>query len=149
MWAVVPSSCARFLQWFFLRLWGWIGNTFPTMTDHIDIKESGNLLEVAITGKLTREFYQAFAPRVDSLIQAHGRIRILVVMHDFHGWTLGALWEDMKFDCAHWKDIERLAIVGESKWEQGMATFCKPFTKATIQYFDQSKLADARQWIVS
>jgi hypothetical protein len=25
------------------------------------------------------------------------------------------MWEDMKFDLAHWKDIERLAIVGESK----------------------------------
>ena len=119
------------------------------MTDQIEITESGKLLEVRITGKLTREFYEAFAPRVDALIRQHGAIRILVEMHDFHGWTLGALWEDMKFDCAHWKDIERLAIVGESKWEQGMVAFCKPFTKATIQYFDHAKLADARQWIAA
>ena len=119
------------------------------MTDQIEITESGKFLEVKVTGKLTREFYQAFAPRVDALIRQNGKIRILMVMHDFHGWTLGALWEDMKFDCAHWKDIERLAIVGEWKWEQGMASFCKPFTKASIQYFDHSKLADARQWIAA
>ncbi|MBN8248928.1 MAG: STAS/SEC14 domain-containing protein [Verrucomicrobia bacterium] len=119
------------------------------MTAAIEITESGNLLEVQVTGKLTREFYQDLAPRVDALIRQHGRIRVLLVMHDFHGWTLGAMWEDMKFDLAHWKDIERLALVGESKWEQGMATFCKPFTKASIQYFDHSKLEDARRWITA
>ena len=69
-------------------------------------------------------------------------------MHDFHGWTAGALWEDIKFDMHHWKDIERLALVGETKWEAGMAAFCKPFTKATVRYFDQSQMEEARKWIV-
>jgi hypothetical protein len=55
----------------------------------------------------------------------------------------------MKFDFQHWKDIERLAIVGESKWEAGMAVFCKPFTAAKIQYFDVAKLEDAKTWIES
>jgi hypothetical protein len=77
----------------------------------------------------------------------HGKIRILFEMHNFHGWTAGAMWEDLKFDFKHWKDIERLAIVGESKWQQGMAVFCKPFTSATIQYFDHAKLADAKAWL--
>ena len=54
------------------------------------------------------------------------------------------LWEDLKFDFKHWKDIERLAIVGESKWEAGMAVFCKPFTAAKIQYFDHTKLDEAK-----
>ena len=44
---------------------------------------------------------------------------------------------------------ERLAIVGESKWEAGMAVFCKPFTAARIQYFDLAKLDDAKSWIES
>jgi hypothetical protein len=68
-------------------------------------------------------------------------------MHEFHGWTAGALWEDIKFDFKHWKDIEKLAIVGESKWEAGMAIFCKPFTRAKVQYFDQSQMKDAVTWI--
>jgi len=38
-------------------------------------------------------------------------------------------------------------MVGEKKWQQGMATFCKPFTKATIQYFDHAKAANARLWL--
>jgi len=55
--------------------------------------------------------------------------------------------EDTKFAINHFADIERLAIVGEKKWQQGMATFCKPFTKATIRYFDHPDAAEARRWL--
>jgi hypothetical protein len=72
---------------------------------------------------------------------------MLVQMHEFHGWELGALWEDVKFDAKHFTDIERLALVGESKWEAGMAAFCRPFTTASIKYFDHSKEAEAETWI--
>lgn len=119
------------------------------MDDAIEIHAAGNVLEVLVTGKLTKEFYEAFRPAVEEIIQQHGKVRILLQMHDFHGWTAGALWEDIKFDFKHWHDIERLAMVGQSKWEQGMAAFCKPFTTAKIKYFDESKLDEARAWIAS
>ncbi|MEX2169569.1 MAG: STAS/SEC14 domain-containing protein [Pirellulales bacterium] len=32
-------------------------------------------------------------------------------------------------------------------WEQGMATFCKPFTTAKFKYFDHTQLTDATQWL--
>ena len=38
-------------------------------------------------------------------------------------------------------------MVGDSKWEAGMAAFCKPFTKAKIQYFDAARLDEAAEWI--
>ncbi len=65
----------------------------------------------------------------------------------FHGWDAGALWEDTKFAVNHFADIEKLAMVGEKRWQQGMATFCKPFTKATIRYFDHADAAEARKWL--
>ena len=60
---------------------------------------------------------------------------------------MGALWEDMKFDIKHFADIEQLALVGERKWQEGMAIFCKPFTGATIRYFDQHEFDQAEEWI--
>ena len=54
-------------------------------------------------------------------------------MTGFHGWEAGALWDDIKFDLKHFAHIERLAMVGERKWQHGMATFCQPFTTATIR----------------
>ena len=113
----------------------------------IEINATGNVLEVNATGKLTKENYEELGPAIDAQIQEHGKLRVLFAMHDFHGWTAGAMWEDIKFDFKHWRDIERLAIVGESKWEEGMATFCKPFTSAKIQYFDSSRIEEARSWV--
>jgi SpoIIAA-like len=117
------------------------------MTDAIELVATDNLLEVRLTGKLTKEFYEKLAPAVEKLIAEHGKLRILMIMQDFHGWTAGALWEDVKFEFKHWRDIEKLAMVGETKWENGMATFCKPFTKAKIRYFDHTQLEEARKWI--
>jgi hypothetical protein len=119
------------------------------MSDALDIVGTGKLLHVKVTGKLTTDSYEAFAPLVDQLIAEHGKLQILFEMHDFHGWTAGAMWEDIKFDFKHWKHIERLAIVGESKWEHGMAVFCKPFTSAKIQYFDHTKLEEAKSWLLA
>ena len=70
-------------------------------------------------------------------------------MFDFHGWNAGALWDDLKFDLKHFSDIERLAIVGDKAWEKGMSVFCRPFTTATIRYFDRSAIEDARQWVAA
>ena len=117
------------------------------MINEIEVLTTDRLLEVHLTGKLTKEFYEDFVPKVEEQIAQHGKLRILLIMHDFHGWTAGALWEDLKFDMKHWKDIERLAMVGESKWQHGMSVFCKPFTKATVRYFDQAEIDEARQWI--
>lgn len=109
--------------------------------------EESNLIEIQLTGKLAREDYTHFVPLVDQQIEKHGRIRILMVMHDFHGWKLGAAWDDMKFCLKHFSDIEMLAMVGEKRWEQGMSLFCKPFTKAKIRYFDHKDEKSAREWV--
>ncbi len=115
--------------------------------DSLETIAVGRALEVHVTGKLTKESYERLVPAVDGQIKQYGKLHILFVMQDFHGWTAGAMWEDLKFDLKHWKDIERLAIVGEKKWEQGMASFCKPFTKAQIRYFDIAQIEDARKWV--
>ncbi len=117
------------------------------MDKEIDITVVGKVMEVDVTGKLTKKDYEQFVPATDKLIKEHGKVRILFVMHDFHGWSAGALWEDLKFDLKHFTHIERLGIVGESKWEHGMAIFCRPFTTAKMRYFDSAQLDGAREWI--
>jgi len=119
------------------------------MAKGLEVIDSGKLLHVKVTGKLEKEDYATFAPLTDRLIQEHGKLRILFQMEDFHGWTAGAAWEDIKYDFKHWSDIERLAFVGESQWQHGLAVFCKPFTSATIRYFDRSQLEQAREWVTA
>jgi hypothetical protein len=112
-------------------------------------KEGGRIPEASLTGKLVKEDYDTFVPAVDRALEQHGKIRILVGMHDFHGWTASAMWEDTKFGLRHFNDIERLAMVGETKWQHGMAIFCKPFTTAEVGYFEYDQLDAARTWIAA
>lgn len=107
----------------------------------------GRYLEVFLRGKLERSDYATFVPEFESLMRQHGKLRLLVVLDDFHGWTAGALWEDVKFDAKHFRDIGRLAIVGEKTWHEAMAQFCKPFTTAVVKYFHQFEVDDARAWL--
>jgi len=118
------------------------------MPIHLVEEYGGTLLGVHVSGKLTREDYEQFVPEFERLVRQHGKLSVLFDMVGFHGWEAGALWEDTKFAIKHFADIERLAMVGETRWQHGMATFCKPFTKATIRYFEHADAAEARKWLV-
>ena len=73
---------------------------------------------------------------------------MLVIFHDFVGLEARALWDEMKFDTNHCRDVERCAIVGETAWEAWSTKLAKPlFPKGMINYFDSDRLADAWQWI--
>jgi len=117
------------------------------MPIQLNQEDGGKILVVHVSGKLTKADYEQLAPEFARLVQQHGKLRLLFEMTSFHGWEAGALWEDIKFDVKHYADIERLAMIGDKKWERGMASFCKPFTKATIRYFDHAESAEARKWL--
>jgi len=110
-------------------------------------KNDGNVLEAKVSCKLTHEDYEHFVPKCEEMFKQHGKIRVLFEMMDFHGWETAALWDDIKFDVKHFSDVERIAMVGEKKWEKGMTVFCGPFTKAKVRYFDRAKVGEARAWI--
>ena len=117
------------------------------MSIEMNETEGGRVLEVRLAGKLVKEDYEQFVPAAERLVNAHGQIRLLVEMHDFHGWSAAALWQDLKFDMKHFRDIERPAVVGEKRWHHGAAVFCRPFTTTVISYFDAAQLAEARRWL--
>jgi hypothetical protein len=106
------------------------------------------MLEVKVSGKLSAEDYALLEPGVDKLIGDSGKIKILFIMQDFHGWDMGGVWDDIKFATKHWRDIEKIAMVGEDKWEKWMATICKPFTLSSIKYFEAGGEDAARSWLV-
>ena len=110
-------------------------------------QNEGKVLSVQVTGKLAKADYVYFTPEFERLVRLNGHMRVLFDMAGFEGWEASALWEDIKFDVKHFSAIERLAILGDKKWEHGMAMFCKPFTTAAIRYFDHTDAAEARKWL--
>ena len=117
------------------------------MPIQLDEENDGKVLVLHVSGKLVRADYERFVPEFERLVRQHGKLRLLFDMTDFHGWEGSAVWEDIKFDIKHFADIERLAMVGDRKWQHGVAMFFKPFTKATSRYFDRTDAAEARKWL--
>lgn len=115
----------------------------------IELKEErrGNILVIRVSGTLVKADYKHFVAEFERFLGQHGKLRVLFDMVDFHGWEPGAAWEDIKFDVKHFADIERLAMVGEKKWEHGLAILWKPFTEATTRYFDRTQAAEAKKWL--
>lgn len=116
-------------------------------TAHVDELVHGKVFEVDLHGKLSRQDFERIAPDTEALIERYGKIRLLVTMHDFEGWDLGALWEEIKWEARHFHHVERIAIVGDEGWHQKMARLCKSFTTAKIRYFNLRQLDAAYAWV--
>jgi hypothetical protein len=105
------------------------------------------VLGVRLSGRLHDEDHDRFVPMVDRATTEQGKVRLLVEFADFHGWSDHALWNDLNFAAEHSRDIERLAMVGATEWEDWMAKVAEPFTKAEIRRFGPEQTDMAREWI--
>ena len=113
----------------------------------LDEEAAGKIVTLTFKGKLSKDDYELFVPQLEGLMKPTEKIRLLVELRDFQGWTVGALWEDTKFAAKHFNDIVRLAIVGDKQWEKGIALFAKPFTAASVRYFDVNQMDEAQKWL--
>jgi hypothetical protein len=119
------------------------------MSLHIIENTGGSILELEASGKLAASDFQSLESTFQRLVKQYGKIRVLFIMRDFHGWEPVAFWDEVKFDLKHFGDIERLAMIGDKQWEKFLGVFGRPFTAAEIRYFDKSELAEARSWLES
>ncbi|MEO8060713.1 MAG: STAS/SEC14 domain-containing protein [Burkholderiales bacterium] len=117
------------------------------MSIQFNEENGGKILVVHVSGKLVKEDYASLVPEVDRLARERGKLRLLIDMADFHGWDAAAAWEDLKLGVKHFADIEKIAVIGETRWQHAMASFCKPFARAAVRYFDHGAAAEARRWL--
>lgn len=123
----------------------------PIACQELDVfkRPSAVVMTLKACGKLTKEDYEVFSAEFSRVSKAQEEVRLLILLEDFHGWTASALWEDVKFDAKHFNDVERIAIVGDSSWAEAVTFLYKPFTKATVRYFPDSEIENARGWIMT
>jgi len=111
----------------------------PVNADHI--------IAVRAEGVLTDADYQKFLPELEQLIEREGPISAYVDLQDFKRWEAKAAWEDLKFGLAHDVDFERIAVVGNSKWQQWMVKVSNIFFTADMRYFSAEEKQEAMDWL--
>jgi hypothetical protein len=106
-------------------------------------------IELVVTGKLTDQDYQLFIPVVEkALKEAKGlEVDLLVDMTAFKGWAeLSAMVDDAKFGIKHLNDFDKIAVVGNKKWEEVAIKTWDLLTKSKVKFFkDRDK---ALKWLL-
>lgn len=108
---------------------------------------SENVIATKASEKLTKTDYQKLLPILKDGLKKYEKIRWYFEMENFQGWQLRAFWEDVKFNIQHANDFEKIAMVGDKRWEKWMTDLMKPFTPAEIKFFELAEREKALTWI--
>ena len=112
----------------------------------IQPESRGDFLSVCAIGKLTDRDYRKFGPQLDRLVAEHGRVRALIDMTEFEGWTARAAWMDFILGIRHWNDFERCALIGDRSWERASAAAINALSESNIRFFTASQRREAWIW---
>lgn len=109
---------------------------------------SGKLLELKIRGMLTKVDHERIIQNAKEAIAREGKIRALVILEAFQGWKRGEGWGDVSFMMEQGQQIEKIAIVGDDRWQDDALAFtAKGFRPTAIEFFSVSRLEEARAWV--
>src|ERR1700737_3798391 len=100
-------------------------------------ESSGRLVALRVSGKLTKQDMVSVAPPLEEKIRENGKVDLFCDLTDLHGWSLGGVLGQPKFDAKHAKDFRRVAFIPGKPLHRFMASMLKPFTSAEIKCFQQ------------
>ena len=114
------------------------------MIKEIPINES-HIYAFEVSGKLVADDYLALKPRIERLLKKEKPISLLVKLDHFEGWTLKAMWEDIKLGFEHDEDFLRIAFVGSRLRDKILTEIGDLFLSAEIEHFENE--SDALKWL--
>jgi hypothetical protein len=113
---------------------------------------SGNILGFRIWGKLTEADYRdLLVPELERAMKEYPKIRVLLTLERFEGWTVGGAWEDLTL-AFKIPAIERMAIVVDETWDEWMTLLFQAFavlTRTDLKFFRQDRNQEAWDWIMA
>ena len=112
----------------------------------IDRRPDG-ILAIYADGQLTTDDYTQFVPRFEALAQGGPTPMRIELGQAFTGWSVPALWRDLKFDYRHGGQFGRTAVIGDKRWEKWGTQLTDPFFPGEMRFFERSRSDEAEQWL--
>ena len=112
-------------------------------------KDNRGIWVIRVSGALRKEEMDAAQAAFIKALGPHDDGKVLVMIaEDFCGWVGGEVWSDMTFFVEHGDRVEKIAIVGDPKWESRMLMFTGAgFRRAPVKYFTENQLSEAYAWL--
>jgi hypothetical protein len=116
------------------------------MAEFVESKDG--VVTVTLEGTLTQAALVRAQRAVGEIIRAEGKVRILVIARKFEGWERRGTWDDLSFQEEFDPSVEKMAIVGDKRWEDLALMFAaKDFRGFPIEYFGTDEIEKARSWL--
>ncbi len=106
-----------------------------------------DLVAVRVSGTLSAADVEAYRRLLEPVMQQYGTARLYFEMVDFHGWTPGGFAGNALFDLTHGAAFGNVAMVGDQKWQDWIATLVDPVKKGEVRYFNLADRDAALQWL--
>ena len=112
------------------------------------IEKGEDLITLKISGLLKRAEIVQMEKAAIEVMGSVGKIKIFIIAENFQGWDKKDNWEDVSFQAQYDRQIDKIAIVGEKRWQDLAEAFVgKGLRSMEIRYFTPSETAMARIWI--
>jgi len=108
-------------------------------------RSGGSTLGFKVSGDVTKADYAVLTPAVEKAVAQHGTVNVLLDLTDFHWEKVSAWGADLHFGHECHDKIDRMAIVGDKKWEKHLASLASPLYAKNSKYFDND--AEAWAWL--
>ena len=105
-------------------------------------------IELGMIGKLNHNDYQIFLPILKKALKEAKNLKVnmLVDMTNFKGWSLRAGLDDMIFGLKYRNAFDKLAIVGNKKYEEIAIKIFAPLMSGKIKFFKNYE--KAVKWLI-
>ena len=116
------------------------------MFQFIPVNEK-RIVAVKAIGKLSDDDLKTLTDMLDRQIAENGPLSLLIELENFHGWDPEAAWADFMYITRREDDFQRIAIIGEKRWEQWMTALGNAFTAIELRFFKRDELLMAWDWL--
>ena len=114
------------------------------------VEDQDRLIVLRVSGTADVADYDQLGPWLEQRLAGPARpLRLLVLAQDWQGWAdLDAAWADLRLDIRFAGKFERIAIVGDSRWQEWMTNLSRLFISTQLRWFDALQAAAAKTWVV-
>ena len=100
------------------------------------------IVELDFSGEITGEDYKSVKPHIEKVMAERGVVKFLMDMTNVKGFKLDAVYQDIKFDVEHFKNIGDTAVVAPKKTYEYMTKAINMiYPGAKVYHFDEANTA--------
>lgn len=111
------------------------------------ITVDGRYLAFKASGKLEPSDYEELAKHIEATAERQKITRVILLLDEFHGWTLPGAAAAIKFGIKDGHLVEKLGIIGAHTSDEALAWVVEVFGSTIVEFFEPGRGEDAWKWL--